>query len=124
MLMSAVALLIWAGCAGPHVAYTPLIEAPGRSSRPAEGVEMYMKESPPTRATRIVGRLQVQRPSFSCYNALGAGTTSEETSIRLMRERAAEVHADGIRDIDCAGYGTVGAGYCTGSAFVYEDARQ
>jgi hypothetical protein len=112
-LLGVAALALVAGCSF-YGDFAPTTAYPRSARGPAE-VELYMEgEAHPTNI-RAVGQVR-----GGLREAFAVGPDSPMRSIELIRETAAASGVDGVYDVRCAPMGTIGAGTCNGTAFVYQ----
>lgn len=97
LLLACVWLL--AGC-GASVSYAELKPAPARAPRPFSAVPIYNEGEEPPCVFDVAGTLAVQSEW-----RLGS---SRAESLKLLRERAGTMGADGLGNLRCANPGEVG----------------
>lgn len=106
-------LLLTVFCVGCSDGKHFTITNPGykHSNRTAAEIELFMDNEKPGKPYLPVGTI----------TAYDVWTGNDEKSVKLLREKAAEVGLDGIYNVRMAPPGTVGAGWFSGIGFVYKN---
>ncbi len=104
--------LLATGCS-PGVRFQPTQEYQ-RSNRAPDQIRIYMVGRRVPKRTTDVGTIETH-----CTYC----TAQTGTSIRLLQEEASRLGLDGVRDVECAGPGTVHEGMCHGIGFVFGGAE-
>jgi len=95
-----------AGCSS-YVIYNPLREYQG-TQKPLAAIAIVAKGDTAPCDTDVIGRAR----SATGYS------TDEADVVRMMREKAAQLGADGVKDFECGSPGTIGSGICVAQIYL------